>query len=626
MATNEKQAERMRMIIRIILCGCVASLLLFGLGLRLWQVQALQGVEHTQAVSRQSIRTVRLNPLRGRIYGRNGTLIVGNTSVYDVVFHTAEMRQPGERQRTIDHILRCEERLAEWIGRPSRLDEKRLLRHILWNPALPLTVFRNLDEGELCRIWEMEPWIHGMAVEPREVRDYRFPGMMSQVLGFTGSVMPNKEFEGTDYSHSYVMAEMEGRSGLERQYNQQLSGQGGAKLVRVDSLGYVRDELPDSLPARPGNDLVLTIDPRAQSIGEELLEGHKGALVVVEAATGAVVAMVSKPGFSLTELTADSYRQMNSDNENKPLVNRAVNALYTPGSIVKPLVGMAALESGAIDTEWRHDCCGYYTIGNQRIHCARRVGHGSLDIYDAITVSCNPFFMAVGLKTTIDALSPMFAAAGFGEKTGIDIEEHARGLCPAPQAARDRLRRRWLIIDTAYCSMGQGLVQVTPLQMAVYCGALANGGNLMRPYLVEEIRNAEGQVVRRTAPMLRRHLPVSPVNLEVVRTAMVNAVESTQGSGHLLDSIQITDAVTGQLRGVGLAAKTGTAEIGRGEKKTKDTWMISYGPLPQATYAFACVVEHGESGSRTVAPIACAFWQRWLAILEEEKRQTLAGR
>ena len=611
MLSLELKAEKKRMDNKVLAIALLMVLPLAGLALRLWQVQVLQGAKHFRQVSRQSIRTVRLNPVRGRIYSSDGVLLVGNRCVYDIVFHPAEMRQPGELKRTIDHIMSCVDRLSEWIGRQAVLDEKALRLHIYQRPAIPVAVFRNLDEEELCRIWELEPWIGGMDVVPRYVRDYKKPGILSQTLGFTANTRPENEFAGTDYSRMYVQPDQTGRSGLELVYDRELSGTAGAKLVRVDPMGYAYEELPGTLPVTNGLDLMLTIDSRAQQIGETLLDGHMGSIVLLDIETGAVLAMVSKPGFNLDQLTAESYRFMNSDTDNKPLLNRAINGKYTPGSIIKPLVGLAALECGAITTEWRHNCIGYYQIGNQRIHCAKRFGHGELDVYDAITVSCNPFFMATGLRAKLEHLQPMFQAAGFGQHTGIDFQEYVRGICPSPAAAR-LYKRNWLIVDTAYCSMGQGLIQVTPLQIAVYCAALANGGKVLRPYLVQEIHDGDGQIVRRTPISVRRHLPVSDHYLEVIQRAMGNVVESDQGSAKLLRNVAIKDPETGAETRVYLAAKTGTAEIGQGENKSKDTWMIVFGPLPEPKYAFACVVEHGDSGGRTVGPIARDFWSQWM--------------
>lgn len=602
----KRTPERIAMDRKVLICALLAVVFLGLLGIRLWQLQVLQGAEHRQKTSRQSIRPVRMNPVRGRIYTSDGELLVGNRCVYDVVFHLAEMRQPGKFANTVTHILAKGAQLGQLLGKPSGLTAAKVSKHLNQSPVIPLTIYQNLTEEELCKVWELSPWIEGLEILPRFVRDYRYPGMLSQVLGFTGTSQPDHDFMGPDYRSSYVMPEQSGRSGLELTYDKLLSGNAGAKLVRVDPMGYARNEVSGTIPSQNGYDLILAIDSRAQSYGEEALDSYKGALVLMDIKTGGVMAMVSKPGFDLSMLTASSYAAMNQDAENKPLLNRAVNAQYTPGSIVKPIVGLAALEAGSIDTEWQHNCIGYYQIGNTRIHCAKRYGHGPVDIYDAITVSCNPFFMDVGIHTKLDRLEPMFKAVGFGEKTGIDVTEFARGLCPSRKAAQDRYHRSWLLIDTAYCSMGQGLILVTPLQVVSYCAALANGGTLLRPYLVQEVRDQNGRIIRQTHPEVRGYLPVSEYNMDIVRSAMQNAVESPQGSGRLLNTL----TVNGQH--VALAAKTGTAELGTGDDKTKDTWMIVFGPLPHPKYAFACVVEHGDSGSKTVAPIALEFWSRWL--------------
>ena len=612
MLSIEQKNERNKMNGNVFICTLLVLILFAGLALRLWQVQVLQASKHHRRVAWQSIRPVRMNPVRGRIYSSDGVLLVGNRSVYDIVFHPAEMRQAGGK--TFSYIMSCMDRLSVWIGRQPELKENDVRNHFFYRPALPFTVFRNLDEEELCRIWELEPWIGGMEVVARNVRDYRKPGMLSQTLGFTSRVMPDNEYAGTDYSRMYIQADQKGSSGLEYVYNRELAGTPGAKLVRIDPLGYAHEELPGTIPVSNGMDLMLTIDSRAQEIGERILEGYKGALVLLDVETGAVLAMVSKPGFSLDQLTAASYRYMDKEDKNMPLLNRAVNAKYAPGSIVKPIIGMAALECGAITPEWRHNCIGYITIGNLRIHCAKRSGHGVLDVYDAITVSCNPFFMEAGKHTKLKNLQPMFQAAGIGQKTGIDYQEYVSGLCPSRKAAWDLYKRDWLPVDTLYCSIGQGLIQVTPLQIAVYCAALANGGKLLRPFLVQEIRDGDGQIVRRNSMSIRRQLPVSANHLEVIRSAMANVVESDSGSGKLLRDVKRKNPQTGEDERVYLAAKTGTAEVGPKDDRHKDTWMIVYGPLPEPKFAFACVVERGESGGKTVGPIAHDFWNEWMKL------------
>jgi len=598
---------------RVLICAAFMVIPLALLVLRLWQVQVLQGAELMRKSQRQSLRPVRVAPVRGRIFSSDGTELVGNANVYDAVFYLMEMRQPGRPIHTMDYVLEQSQRLARLIGRKPTLTSAQLRTHMITRPAMPLVVFSNLTEEERSRLWEITPWLTGLDIQPRFVRKYYYPTLLSHVLGFTGTNHPSEDFLGRLFARSYVNPEQGGRGGLELMYDQELTGTAGAKMVLVDPLGYAREELPGSIPAQNGLDLILTIDLKAQMIGEKLMEGHKGALVLMEVKTGKVLAMVSKPGFDLSTLTGKEYARLNGDQENKPMLNRAVNALYAPGSIIKPLVAIAALENDAIADNWQYECQGAYVIGKTRIHCAKRYGHGLLDVYEAITVSCNPFFMTTGIRTGIETLEKYFSAAGLGRKTGIDTDEYVRGLCPSRQAARDRYKRNWLMVDTAYASMGQGLIQVTPLQMACYCCALANGGVVPKPYLVSEIRRSDtGALVRRTVPQVGSTIPVRSETLEIIQAAMSNVVESPQGSGHLLTKLMVKDPQGGDEKRVFLAAKTGTAEMGIGEDKTKDTWMISFGPLPEARYALVCMVEKGDSGGKTVAPIVLAFWKEWL--------------
>ncbi|HQL10763.1 MAG TPA: penicillin-binding transpeptidase domain-containing protein, partial [Lentisphaeria bacterium] len=240
------------------------------------------------------------------------------------------------------------------------------------------------------------------------------------------------------------------------------------------------------------------------------------------------------------------------------------------------------------------------------IRCARRYGHGPLDLLEAITVSCNPYFIHAGVETGIDVLNPMYAAAGVGEKSGFDLAERYAGIIPSRDMALRHWRRPWVVIDTAFVSIGQGGIEITPLQAAMFTAALANGGKLLRPYLVQNVVSADGKVVNNTPVVIRHRLPASPEHLRLVQQGMENAVAADYGSAK-----ELRDA------GIPLAGKTGTAEVGPKANRHHNTWIICYGPLPEPRYALACLIEKGDSGGRTAAPIAARFFREWLSAGED---------
>ena len=584
---------------RVWICTlCIVGLFCL-LVLRLWQVQVLQGAELRRRAQRQSWRPILLNSVRGRIFA-DGQTIVDNQAHYDLVFYVSEMRQPGKQAKTIQYILETERELAKYLGRECSLEYQQVQRQLTRQPVLPLTVFRDLTPSELSAMAEYLPVVAGVDVQPRVERIHPFPGLLTHVLGYTGRDQPDPQEFIAEYPRAYTTPELIGRNGLERAFDQELRGASGMQLLVVDSIGYARENVGEVTPPTAGNDLYLTIDLKAQRIAEKLLQGYQGAMVLLEVDTGAVLAMASSPSYDLATLTGNELARLSQDEAGRPLLNRATRGLYTPGSIMKPLLALCALERRPDLAHSSYECTGKYMIGNHGIRCARTWGHGWLDIQEAITVSCNPFFIRLGLEVGIDDYSEFLKTAGIGVPTGIEIGD-AAGVRPERAVAPKLWKRNWLAVDTAYASLGQGAITITPLQAATFTAAIANGGSLLRPYLIKEIRTPGGSLLMTGQPTVRNRLPVSQESLKLVQQAMREAVVAPNGSAHGL-----ADAC------LPLCAKTGTAEVGDEENRYKNTWVIAFGPADHPQYALACVIERGQSGGRTAVPIAFDFFQQWL--------------
>ena len=579
-------------------CTALFSALLW----RLWEVQVRQGQDHARTIARQSIRRIRLGPVRGRITAAGGERLVDNKPSFSVVFHMAEMRQPGSYAATVNHILSQTLKLARIIGRPMPFGRKRVDRHLRVYPALPLTVFDRLTPVELARACELFPPIPGMEVSAGIVRHYPYPGVATHLLGIAGKERP--DFAGTFGRYKYVRPEFRGRGGLEKQYEDELSGTAGTELVRVGTLGYVHETISTPRAPQDGNDLILTIDVRAQTAAEEALAGARGALVALNTRNGAVLAMASAPTYDLASLDGPTYAALRTRISDRPLANRAMAAGYLPGSIVKPLMGLAALASGAIVADDVVVCEGAYRIGDRPIRCWRRSGHGPVDLLSAIEQSCNTYFIDAGQRVGLDRISPLLAAAGLGEDPGLDLPHlsaRTSGFLPTRWSAPQRLGRAWLAIDTAFLSIGQGAIALSPLQAAMFTAALANGGTVYRPYLVQRVLSPTGVVIRNAAPQVLHRLPTTPEHLGLVREGMWRVVNGEDASAELARN----DAIT-------LAGKTGTAEVGSGETRTKNAWFICFGPWEAPEIAVAVVIENGVSGGRTAAPVARRFLTAWL--------------
>lgn len=470
--------------------------------------------------------------------------------------------------------------------------------------AQPIVLFSDLTPEEMARCEEFIPQIKGVQITPRIERDYPLPLTATHFLGFTGwkERKNTVKIPGGKFS-VYSSKELLGNAGMEKRYDLELSGKTGVQVVIMDSSGFIRDNLPGSTAPIDGFSLRLTIIARAQAAADKALQGYAGALVAIDPRNGAIIAMASAPTYNLATLTSDAYAALREDSDNTPLLNRALSGKYMPGSIIKPLVALTALEASIASSDSLYECTGAFQLGNRRIGCANRYGHGTINLIQAIAVSCNPYFIHLGLECGIDRLAPMFDAAGFGKLTGIDLDEAQCGTAPARDVAQRLWKRRWLKNDTAYVSIGQGAIELTPLQAAVYAAALASDGKVWSPFMVWQILRNDGTVVHETKPHLRNRLPVSQHNLDIVRKAMCEAVIGNHASAAAMAAA-----------GIPLAAKTGTAEVGPPTKRHKNTWIICYGPLPQPSFAVACVIEKGASGGRTTAPVVVNFLREWLDI------------
>jgi penicillin-binding protein 2 len=303
-------------------------------------------------------------------------------------------------------------------------------------------------------------------------------------------------------------------------------------------------------------------------------------------------------------MDAAMYEQLRTDRDRRPLLNRALAGGYTPGSILKPLIALAALEAGVVTPEEEIECTGRFMVGNHPIRCWKRSGHGFLSLRHAIEHSCNPYMMEIGTRTGLDRLRPFLQAAGIGSAPDLDLpfnRADAAGILPTRNAGG----HRWLAVDTAYLSMGQGIIGLSPLQAALYTAALANGGRVYRPFLVREILGLDGREIQRTVPMVTSRLPVSQEDLQVVREGMWLVVNGDDATAEQARTPLMT-----------LAGKTGTAEVGTRENRTLNTWFIAFGPWEAPRFAVAALVERGMSGGRTAAPMVREFIEGWYGQAE----------
>ncbi len=583
---NRNSSEQNDQIQIRVCCMIFLAFILFSvLGLQLWNIQVQHWQDYEDQAQKQSVRKLRIAPLRGKILTSDGTPIATNRVSWDVQFHPSEMRRPG-RKKMIAHILAEAQRAADCIGRENPLTEKIIQSHLYRTPAAPLILFQDLAQHELLPLRELVPCIEGMEIAQTPVRNYPYGSFAIHLLGYTRQDDPNMADDRMEFS--YYVPDLKGITGIERLCDEDLRGSAGNELVMVNSLGFVCEQLEMPTPAKAGKDIQLTIDLKAQKIAEELLEGKVGSIVVIDAMDGAVKAMASSPSFSAADFKSKERYNELQENPDRPFLNRAARESYMPGSVIKPLTGLAVLASG-IDSEETVNCTGRASHGyGKGIACNNRYGHGEMDLRNALKKSCNVYFVDNGVRAGIEALHKVYASAGIGSKSGIEIAE-TEGLCP-PNG------KHWNKNETAYVSFGQGKILVTPLQVAVCYAALANGGTLWQPYLIEKIHKTK------TVPVKRGNLAAAQEHLETVREGMYKVVNENGGSG-----------TRAKLEKTVVYGKTGTADVDTKTLPTKHVWFAGFAEHPETkrVYSIAVLIERGESGGKTATPLAGEFFNRW---------------
>ncbi len=571
------------------------------LAVRLKAEQVDRAADHRSEMASQSFRRVQTAGLRGRIFDRNGVPLADNQLSLCLEMTPETFRSRGRSETTADNIQEALASLSAVIGRPPTVDSRDVARHLKYELARPLVVWRNLTEEELARFSERARAHPGFTCVAEAERTYPQGTLAAHLLGFVGR--DRVRAVTGDLRVNYAEKEPFGREGLERQYDDYLRGMPGEDRVIVDARGYATARETLVAPCN-GCDLTLTIDVDLQRAAEAQLEGCKGAFVAIDPRDGSVRACASAPTFNPNDcvpvLRKEVYDALAKD-EGKPMLSRATAGTYAPGSTFKPVTALAALGVGwSAGTEY--ECDGAFRMGEMRIRCSGPWGgHGPLNLADALKKSCNPYFCHIGMRAGTNAVCSAARELGLGSRTGIDFPTDACGVVPDGAWKMLRLNERWYPGDLAQMSIGQGQLLVTPMQMARVAAALGTG-RIVTPRL-----NA-------AVPVVSERLPFPESHLAAVREGMR----------------RVTDDGTGRRAAEGVSArvigKTGTAEVGRGERRRKNTWFIAYvtptaDSLHQEPLAVAMVIENGDTGGGTTAPkvgeVLKAFYNRCDIIPEQ---------
>ena len=572
----------------------------------LFRLQYEDTSEFKADLALQNTRRIRVPGLRGRILDRNGAVLAECRPSHCIQCNVEEFQRRGSATNTVAAVEEAVDRLASELklARPANLTHARIERHVKLSSAMPLMLWEDVSDETFARFAEHSDEYPGFDVSTRPERVYPCGRLAAHILGYTGRSRPDDADSAHFFEH-----DMRGREGVERYYNRFLTGVAGERRVRVDARGFrptkqreamMEDDMDADVAPSAGLDLQLTIDKDVQAVLEAQLDGLTGAGVVLDPRDGAIIAMASAPTFDPNDCVPRLTREVYATLTNAPakrLQNRAISESYAPGSTFKPITALAALANGWLPDD-EYSCQGVYTLGNLRLHCWDRWGHGPITLRTAIEKSCNTFFCNIGTAIGTNAVISAARAFGLGSVTGVDLGGETPGVVPDNEWKLSNFNERWYPGDTCQMSIGQGMLLVTPLQMAVVAAALANGGKIFTPYL---FARTEGQ----PPPKPVRSVPFAREYITLVREGMRDVAE--QGTGRRIRT-RWEEAEPGTYKrrrfnlNVTCAGKTGTAELGRGSTKRKNTWVIAFAPFEKPIVAMAMIVERGESGGSTVAP------------------------
>jgi len=562
---------------------CLAVFLYLASGF--WHLQVQSPGLWAEQAERNRIRSLPVIAPRGKILDREGRVIADNQAAFSVVLSRTNLNEANLRI------------IAEGLNLPFEEVQNRLhrARNLPEYHALVLKQGLTTSEVAFLEAHRLEfPELELIGVQHRR---YPAEGFASHLIGYVGEVS-----EAELNSPEFAVLEpggIVGKAGIERQYNDVLTGVDGRREVIVDSLGVERGGISMRDP-KPGRSIRLTIDLDLQAAAELAMEGRKGAVVALDPRNGEVLALVSTPNLDPNQfagrIRAAQWREL-TQNPDKPLLNRAIQAQLAPGSTFKPFIALAALESGAIDESFSVRCGGGAAFFGRYFRCHIKGGHGSVALHKGIAQSCDVYFYNVGNRTGIDPIAEYGEMAGFGRKTGIDLPHEEEGVMPSAKWKVRQLRQKWYAGETISVAIGQGYTTVTPLQLTAGLGGLLLGGVWHRPRLVpdDEMRSIHPGF---TAPAPRR-AALDPEHVDRIKRGLW-AVVNEGGTG-----------VRARLPGYDVLGKTGTAQVAsaelaklhKGEQEFLDNaWFIGAVPKDNPELVVTALFEHGAHGN-LAAPI-----------------------
>lgn len=583
---------------RLLVTAAVLLALSLILLLRLVWLQAFSHRHYETLSQANRIKPIPIPPVRGLILDRRGVVLAQNFPVY-----TLEV--VPEQVDDMDTLL-------EELGRLVQLTEadlRNFRKQLRERPRFEtLTLRTHLTEEEAARVAIKRPYLYGVELQARLQRHYPNGGLGVHAIGYVGRIS-EQDTERLDKAAYRGMRHV-GKLGVEASYEPVLLGRVGFEKMETNAHGRSLRALERVAPGA-GRNLYLNIDAKLQAMAEQALGKRRGAVVAIEPATGAVLALASTPTYDpnpfVEGIEPERYRALLEDPD-KPLINRALNGQYSPGSTIKAFLGIAALESDAFDASKPVNCPGWYSLPGSahQFRDWKKTGHGVVTLREAITQSCDVYFYKLAAAIQADAIRNFLAPFGFGKRTGVDLPGESEGILPSP-AQKEARGLKWFPGETVITGIGQGPILVTPLQLASAISALANRGARVKPAVVHAIVDPVTGEAREPKPELYPELPLKDKShldsvIEYLTEVAHNPRGTAYGIGHNAPYRIAGKTGTAQVKGVAQGARY--SEHATPERLRDHALFISFAPVDQPKIAVAVIVENGGHGSSAAAPIA----------------------
>lgn len=564
---------------------------------RLWYLQVVKGADYQELAESNRIRPIKIRPPRGIIYDRHGRPLVENALTFDI---SIVPEDAPDLEASIARLASIVKMKPEAIK--NALDDAEAVR----GKYEPVKIVEEAPWDEVAMVEARQGDLPGVIVEPEHRRYYPYGGMASHQFGYIGKMTRSQKKQ--EQADTGLLV---GQGGIEKVYEKFLRGTAGRRMMQVNAAGIKVKDLGIEEP-KPGTDLYLTLDLDIQRAAEEGLGSRAGAVVAMDPNSGEVLALVSHPTYDPNlfprGISPRDWIRLSND-PSHPLYNRAIQSVYPPGSIFKIVTALAGLDSGMIDPKEKVTCTGSLRTGRRSFRCWKKGGHGTVDFHKGLVESCDVYFYTMGDRMGFDHIARFARKLGLGSKTDIVLPDEKPGFVPTAAWKREKIHEPWYPADNFINSIGQGFLQVSPIQAAQMIGAVANGGVFYQPMLLKRTRNRVTGAEKVFAPLEKRRELFNPEALAAVRSALLG----------------VTSEAGGTARGAAtplapVAGKTGTAQViaqkvagGKLTESTQDhAWFVAYAPASDPKIAVAVFVEHGGHGGAAAAPVAKKVIEEYL--------------